>query len=307
MTHNPITDYARVERAIRYLDAHRESQPTLADVARHVGLSESHVQRLFTRWAGISPKRFIQHQTAEVLKSLLRSERSILDASFEAGLSGPGRAHDLILNAEAVTPGDLARAGEGLVIAYGFHGTPFGECLIATTPHGICHLAFTGPVTRQQAIDRLTHDWPRATLRVDRSGTACTASRAFPAPGERAAPGLSIHVKGTNFQLKVWRALLAVPEGGVTTYGALAAAIDEPDASRAVGNAVGKNPISWLIPCHRVLRSTGALGGYAWGPDRKRVMLALERVHHPPRTEYAATPATPRGRSAATRPYARPA
>lgn len=301
MTSNPISDYSRVERAIRYLDAHRESQPTLAQVARQVGLSESHFQRLFTRWAGISPKRFIQHQTAEVLKTLIRSDKSILDASFEAGLSGPGRAHDLILNAEAVTPGDLARAGEGLTIAYGFHHTPFGECLIATTSHGICHLAFTGPVTRQQALDRVKHDWPRATLRADQSGTARAAARAFPAPGERATPGLSIHVKGTNFQLKVWRALLAVPDGGVTTYGALAAAIDEPDASRAVGNAVGKNPISWLIPCHRVLRRTGALGGYAWGPDRKRVMLALERVQR------ESSPVRPLSRSGERRPYARPA
>ena len=301
MTNNPVSDYSRVERAIRFLDAHRESQPTLAEVARQVGLSESHFQRLFTRWAGISPKRFIQHQTAEVLKTLIRSDKSILDASFEAGLSGPGRAHDLILNAEAVTPGDLARAGEGLTIAYGFHTTPFGECLIATTSHGICHLAFTGPVTRQQALDRVKHDRPRATLRADQSGTAGSAAQAFPAPGERATPGLSIHVKGTNFQLKVWRALLAVPDGGVTTYGALAAAIDEPDASRAVGNAVGKNPISWLIPCHRVLRSTGALGGYAWGPDRKRVMLALERVQR------ESPPVRPLSRNGERRPYARPA
>jgi AraC family transcriptional regulator of adaptative response/methylated-DNA-[protein]-cysteine methyltransferase len=304
MTNDPISDYARVERAIRYLDAHRASQPTLADVAQQVGLSESHFQRLFTRWAGISPKRFIQHQTAEVLAALIRSDKSVLEASFEAGLSGPSRAHDLIINAEAVTPGDLARAGDGLAIAYGFHGTPFGECLIATTRHGICHLAFVGPVTRRAALDRLRHDWPRATLRPDQQDTARAVARAFPAPGERAVPGLSLHVKGTNFQLKVWRALLAVPDGGVTTYGAVAAAIHEPDASRAVGNAVGRNPISWLIPCHRVLRSTGALGGYAWGPDRKRVMLALEGVHRPSR---AVSAATPRARSAATRPCARPA
>ena len=295
MTNNPIGDYARVERAIRFLDAHRTEQPSLAAVARHAGLSESHFQRLFTRWAGISPKRFVQHQTAEVLKSLLRTERSVLDAAYEAGLSGASRAHDLILNAEAVTPGDVARAGEGLVVAYGFHPSPFGECLVATTPHGICHLAFTDPVTRRDALNRLRHDWPRATIVADQHGTAAAAARAFPAPGERAAPGLSIHVKGTNFQLKVWRALLAIPDGGVTTYGALAAAIDEPDASRAVGNAVGRNPISWLIPCHRVLRSTGALGGYAWGTDRKRVMLALERVRTMP-------PARSRVRLPALRP-----
>jgi AraC family transcriptional regulator of adaptative response/methylated-DNA-[protein]-cysteine methyltransferase len=272
MTPNPITDYARVERAIRFLDAHRNEQPSLAAVARQAGLSESHFQRLFTRWAGISPKRFVQHQTAEVLKTLLRTNRSVLDAAYEAGLSGP------------------SRAGQGLTIAYGFHPSPFGECLVATTPHGICHLAFTDPISRREAVDRLRHDWPRATIVADQKGTALAAARAFPAPGERATPGLSIHVKGTNFQLKVWRALLSVPDGETTTYGALAAAIDEPDASRAVGNAVGKNPISWLIPCHRVLRSTGALGGYAWGPDRKRVMLVMERARTMPPARSTATP-----------------
>jgi AraC family transcriptional regulator of adaptative response/methylated-DNA-[protein]-cysteine methyltransferase len=278
MTSNPIADYARVERAIRFLDANRAARPSLSAVARHAGLSESHFQRLFTRWAGISPKRYLQHQTAVLLTELLRRDRSVLDAAYEAGLSGPSRAHDLIVNAEAVTPGDIARAGEGLTVAYGFHPSPFGECLVATTPLGICHLAFTGPVSRRDALDRLRHDWPRATLVSDQRGTAAAAARAFPAPGERATPGLSIHVKGTNFQLKVWRALLAVPDGGTTTYGAIATTVGEPDASRAVGNAVGRNPISWLIPCHRVLRSTGALGGYAWGTDRKRVMLAWERV-----------------------------
>ncbi len=289
MTTDPISDYARVERAIRFLDAHRASQPALGDVARHVGLSESHFQRLFTRWAGISPKRFLQHQTAELLKQLIRNERPVLDAAYEVGLSGPSRAHDLIVNAEAVTPGDLARAGAGLRIAYGFHPTPFGEALVATTDRGICHLAFVRPVSRADAVARLRHDWPRADLVPDQRSTAALAARAFPDPAARATPGLAIHVKGTNFQLKVWRALLAVPDGGVTTYGTLAAAIDEPDASRAVGNAVGRNPISWLIPCHRVLRSTGALGGYAWGPDRKRVMLTWERLHVAPprRREYA--------------------
>lgn len=295
MTSNPLSDYARVERAIRYLDDHRAAQPTLAQVARHAGLSEAHFQRLFTRWAGISPKRFVQHQTAAVLSALLRERRSVLDASLEAGLSGPSRAHDLILNAEAVTPGDVSRAGEGLRIAYGFHPSPFGECLVATTKHGICHLAFTGPVTRAETLDRLRAEWPRAELVADQRGTMGAASKAFPAPGERRTPGLSIHVKGTNFQLKVWRALLAIPDGGLTTYGAIAAEIGEPDASRAVGNAVGRNPVSWLIPCHRVLRSTGALGGYAWGPDRKRVMLTIEQLRVPS----TITATMPPGRSAA--------
>jgi AraC family transcriptional regulator of adaptative response/methylated-DNA-[protein]-cysteine methyltransferase len=307
MTSNPVADYARIERAIRYLDAARDAgtPPSLADVARHAGLSESHFQRLFTRWAGISPKRYLQHQAAARLVALLRDRKSVLAASLEAGLSGPSRAHDLVLNAEAVTPGDVSRAGAGLRIAYGFHPTPFGECLVAVTRHGICHLAFIGPVSRAAALARLRNDWPRADLVPDQDVTRGAVARAFPAPGAGPARGLSIHVKGTNFQLKVWRALLALPDGGVTTYGALAEAIGEPGASRAVGNAVGSNPVSWLIPCHRVLRSTGALGGYAWGTDRKRVMLAFEGLRADPGGGAQAGVATPPGRSGATPPVAR--
>ncbi|MBI1808751.1 MAG: bifunctional helix-turn-helix domain-containing protein/methylated-DNA--[protein]-cysteine S-methyltransferase [Gemmatimonadetes bacterium] len=282
MTTDPmITDYARIERAIRYLDARRDAQPALAEVARHVGLSEAHFQKLFTRWAGISPKRFLQHRTAEVVKRLLREQRSVLDASYEAGLSGPSRLHDLIVNAEAVTPGEYQRAGEGVEVRYGFHPSPFGECLVAVTARGICHLAFVHPVSRRDALERLRHDWPRATLVADQAATRRAAMQAFPRPGSAATAALSLHVKGTNFQLKVWDALLRVPDGDVTTYGGIAAAIGDPKASRAVGGAVGSNPISWLIPCHRVIRSTGELGGYAWGPERKRVMLALETTRRP--------------------------
>lgn len=276
-----ISAYARIERAIRYLDAERAAQPTLAEVARHVGLSEAHFQKLFTRWAGISPKRFLQHRTAEVVKRLLREDRSVLDASYEAGLSGPSRLHDLIVNAEAVTPGEYQRAGEGLEVRYGFHPSPFGECLVAVTRRGICHLSFVHPVTRREAVERVRHDWPRATLVPDQSATRAAAMRAFPRPGSTAAASLSLHVKGTNFQLKVWDALLRVPDGAVTTYGGIATAIGDRRAARAVGGAVGSNPISWLIPCHRVIRSTGELGGYAWGPERKRVMLALETARQP--------------------------
>ena len=312
MTSNPISDYARVERAIRFLDAHRESQPTLAQVARQVGLSESHFQRLFTRWAGISPKRFLQHQTAQVVKQLLRDRHSVLDASYEAGLSGPSRLHDLIVNAEAVTPGEYQRSGEGLAIRFGFHPTPFGEALLAVTARGICHLAFVHPVSRRDALDRLRHDWPAAELLADQHATRAAAARAFPAPGAARFAGLALHVKGTNFQLKVWHALLRVPDGAVTTYGDIAARIGDPGASRAVGTAVGSNPVSYLIPCHRVIRSTGELGGYAWGPDRKRVMLALETtravadapaVATPP----VRTPATPPAVRRASASGARPA
>jgi len=295
------SDYARIEKAIRFLDHNRHTRPSLDAVARHVGLSESHFQRMFTRWAGISPKRFLQHQTAQVVKRLLRERRSVLDVTYEAGLSGPGRLHDLIVNAEAVTPGEFQRAGEGLVVRYGFHPSPFGDCLIAVTPRGICHLAFLHPASRREALEQLRLDWPRADLAADQDATRTAAARAFPPPGTTRAPGLALHVKGTNFQLKVWDALLRIPPGQVTTYGGIASAIGEPRASRAVGTAVGSNPVSYLIPCHRVIRSTGELGGYAWGPDRKRVMLALEVRREGPRAEHASD-----GRRAAHRWSPRP-
>ncbi|MFI5231939.1 MAG: methylated-DNA--[protein]-cysteine S-methyltransferase [Gemmatimonadales bacterium] len=276
-------DYARMERAIRYLDANRAGQPELADVARHVGLSAAHFQRLFTRWAGISPKRFLQHRTAQVVKRLLRENHSVLDASYEAGLSGSSRLHDLIVNAEAVSPGEYQRAGEGLVVKFGFHPSPFGECLIAVTPRGICHLAFVNPVTRGDTLERLKHDWPRAELRADQSVTREAMARAFPNEVSARQSPLSLHIKGTNFQLKVWEALLKIPDGAVTTYGDIAAALDAPGASRAVGSAVGSNPVSWLIPCHRVIRASGELGGYAWGIERKKVMLLKEQMAPRPR------------------------
>lgn len=270
------TDYARIERAIRYLDRERASAPSLADVAAHVGLSESHFQRMFTRWAGISPKRFVQYRTAELVKRLLRERRPVLETTYEAGLSGPGRLHDLVVNAEAVTPGELQRGGLGVTVRYGFHPTPFGDCLIAVTARGVCHLAFVEPVTRREALARLEHDWPLAQLVPDQDATRAAAAKAFPPPGSSALPSLALHVKGTNFQLKVWNALLQIPPGEVTTYGAIARNLGDPNASRAVGSAVGANPVSYLIPCHRVIRASGELGGYAWGVDRKRVMLALE-------------------------------
>ena len=298
------TDYARIEKAIRFLDRERAAAPALADVAAHVGLSETHFQKLFTRWAGISPKRFLQHRTAEVVKRLLREERAMLDVTYEAGLSGPGRLHDLIVNAEAVTPGEYQRKGEGLTIRYGFHPTPFGECVIAVTPRGICHLAFVHPVSRHEALDRVQRDWPEAKLVPDQAGTRLAAAQAFPPPGVARQPGLALHVRGTNFQLKVWRALLEVPVGDVTTYGAIAGAIGDAKASRAVGTAIGSNPVSYLIPCHRVIRASGEMGNYAWGVDRKRAMLALETsrweltspISHPPAAvkPLERRPATPR-------------
>lgn len=272
------TDYARIEQAIRYLDRERAAAPSLAEVAAHVGLSESHFQRMFTRWAGISPKRFVQYRTAEVVKRLLRERRPVLEATYAAGLSGPGRLYDLVVNAEAVTPGELQRGGLGVRVQYGFHPTPFGDCLIALTSRGICHLAFVEPVTREEALARLAHDWPLAQRIPDQDATRAVAAAAFPPPGSGAAPSLALHVKGTNFQLKVWKALLEIPVGDVTTYGAIATQLGDAKASRAVGTAVGANPVSYLIPCHRVIRASGELGGYAWGIERKKVMLRREAM-----------------------------
>jgi len=299
------TDYARIERAIRFLDQPHAAAPSLEEVAAHVGLSEAHFQRMFTRWAGISPKRFLQHRTAEVVKRLLRERRPLLDVTYTAGLSGPGRLHDLVVNAEGVTPGELQRDGAGVTIRYGFHPTPFGECLIAVTPRGVCHLAFVLREDRQGAVAALAREWALATLVPDQQATRRAAAQAFPPPGSSAVPSLALHVRGTNFQLKVWRALLSIPVGSVTTYGDLASAIGDPKASRAVGTAVGSNPVSYLIPCHRVIRATGELGGYAWGPDRKRAMLALETTTPPARTP-AIPPAVHRA-SAAGAPRVRSA
>jgi AraC family transcriptional regulator, regulatory protein of adaptative response / methylated-DNA-[protein]-cysteine methyltransferase len=268
------TDYTRIAAAIRHLDEHWREQPTLADLSAALGMEELALQRLFTRWAGISPKRFLQHRTAEAAKRFLREGPNVLDASWESGLSGPGRLHDLIVNAEAVTPGEYRRGGEGVGISYGFHESPFGECLVAQSSRGIVHLAFIDPVPRREALARLRSEWPAATIREDPRATSATASRVFTAT--RTGAPIALHVRGTNFQLKVWRALLAIPEGSFTNYGQLARAVGSPRGARAVGGAVGSNPISYLIPCHRVLRADGGLGGYAWGVDRKRVMVGYE-------------------------------
>jgi AraC family transcriptional regulator, regulatory protein of adaptative response / methylated-DNA-[protein]-cysteine methyltransferase len=266
-------DYVRVERAIRFLAGSVERRPSLAEVARSTGLSPAHFQRLFTRWAGISPKRFLLFLTKEHAMGVLRSSATVLDAAFDAGLSGPGRLHDLLVTFEAATPGEVARGGLGVEVAWGFAPTPFGECLLAVTTRGICHLSFVGPGGRAAAVADLRRRWPRAALREDRPLAERTAARAF-AGAAHGRPGL--HLAGTNFQLKVWEALLRVPSGAATTYADVARRIGRPTAVRAVAGAVAANPVAWLIPCHRVLRSYGGLGGYRWGVARKQAMLGWE-------------------------------
>lgn len=263
------SDYARIEDAIHYIDRNALSQPGLEAVAEHLGLSPFHCQRLFKRWAGVSPKRLLQCLTVEHAKQLLRESTSVLETSFEVGLSGGSRLHDHFVALEAVSPGEYQRRGEGLTIRYGFADSPFGEALIASTERGVCALSF--PQDRERATDWLRGEWPGAALRPDRGAAREMAAKAFEGDGR-----VPLFARGTNFQVQVWRALLAIPAGEVTTYGRVARAVGRPRAARAVGSAVGANRIAFLIPCHRVLREVGVTGGYRWGTDRKRAMLAWE-------------------------------
>jgi AraC family transcriptional regulator of adaptative response/methylated-DNA-[protein]-cysteine methyltransferase len=267
--------YRQMGRAIRFLADHYLEQPTLEDAASAAGLSEFHFQRLFTRYVGVSPKNFVGHLTLRHAKALLADGASVLDAALDAGLSGSSRLHDLSLKIEAMTPGEYARGGAGLTIEYGFHPSPFGLALLMTTEKGLCGLAFADDDGESEALADMKARWPKAQFREVPGGTADIARRIFGERTENQSP-LGLHLLGTPWQIKVWQALLAIPEGQLTTYGAIARSMNNDKASRAVGTAVGRNPISYLIPCHRVLGSDGALHGYHWGLARKRVMLAVE-------------------------------
>ncbi len=268
-------DYTRVEQAIRYLEANYLSQPALDEVAASIGLSEFHFQRLFTRWVGISPKRFLQYLTKEHAKRLLAGRGGLLEAAYESGLSGPGRLHDLFVSTEAVTPGEYKQAGAGLEIRYGFHATPFGQCLIALTARGVCGLSFVEPGGEEAALAGLRARWRKAVLVHDPASTGAVVERLFRPAGRPAGP-MALYLSGTNFQIKVWEALLRIPAGSVVTYADIAVAIGMPDAARAVGSAVGSNPIAVIIPCHRVIRKDGSFGDYHWGSARKKALLGWE-------------------------------
>ena len=263
--------YARIGRAIRYLSENYAKQPDLDAAASVAALSPHHFQRLFTRYVGVSPKSFVANLTLEHAKAELTKGASVLDAAIDAGLSGPSRLHDLCVKVEAMTPGAYAKGGEGLTIRYGFHPSLFGTALVMATEKGVCGLAFGDDGEDAEMLSDMTGRWPRAHFVEDAAATASYAERIFATKGE-----VPIVLIGTPWQIKVWRALLAIPRGKVTTYGALAARISEAKSARAAGTAVGRNPISWLIPCHRVLGSDGALHGYHWGLTRKRAMLAYE-------------------------------
>jgi AraC family transcriptional regulator of adaptative response/methylated-DNA-[protein]-cysteine methyltransferase len=270
-------DFARIAKSIRFIDSHFREQPRLTTIAAQAGLSEFHFNRLFRRWAGVTPKQYLAFVTGSEARGEIIGPSSVLDAAYAVGLSGPGRLHDLIVTLDAVTPGELKGLGRGITLHYGFSETPFGDALLATTPRGLCHLAFVETGERETAVSGLRDRWRNADFARDDARAQEFANRIWGSAAAAGAP-LSLNVAGTNFQLKVWQALLDVGAHGRTTYSALATTIGAEGSARAVGNAVGANPIGWLIPCHNVLRRDGALGGYHWGEDRKRAILAWDSL-----------------------------
>jgi AraC family transcriptional regulator of adaptative response/methylated-DNA-[protein]-cysteine methyltransferase len=274
-----VEDYQRIEKAIHFLAQNYHQQPSLGDVARRVNLSEYHFQRLFRRWAGISPKRLVQFLTLGHAKKVLEDSRSVLDAAYDAGLSGPSRLHDLFVSVEAMTPGEFKAKGAGLKINFGFHPSPFGECLLAVTERGICGLGFLGQGGRRQALEDFKRRWPAAEFQQNLKKTRNAVARIFSRKKGNGRNPVELLLMGTNFQVKVWEALLRIPPGSMVCYEDLARWLGKPSAARAVGSAVGRNPISFLIPCHRAIRKMGITGDYHWGAARKRAMLAWEAAH----------------------------
>jgi len=268
-----MTDYERVENVIRHLTRHYVEQPDLRSLASVARVSEFHFHRLFSRWAGITPKALVKFLTAKHAKALLRQSQSVLDASLDAGLSGPGRLHDLLVSLDAVSPGEFKNYGAGMAVHYGFHASPFGTCLIGATARGICHLSFVGDDGEAAALRELNSEWPNAVFRHDQKSARELATEIFQ---RRRSEKIPVLLVGTPFRLKVWEALLKIPPGRVVSYHDIARSIGSPTACRAVGAAVGANPVSYLIPCHRVIHETGIVGNYRWGRERKLAMLAWE-------------------------------
>ncbi|MDP2121147.1 MAG: bifunctional helix-turn-helix domain-containing protein/methylated-DNA--[protein]-cysteine S-methyltransferase [Hoeflea sp.] len=270
-------DYDLVRRTIERISLDYQAQPSLEDIASYLGVAPGRLQKTFSRWAGLTPKAFLQAVTLDHARRLIGHEGlPLLDASFELGLSGPGRLHDLFVTHEAMSPGDFKTGGAGLSIRYGFHPSPFGTAVIMATERGLCGLAFADPGEEQAALEDMTRRWPGARFAPDQEATGPYVDRIF-SPGHwRADQPLRIVMIGTDFQVRVWEALLRIPLGAASTYQDVARAIGKPSASRAVGAAVGRNPISFVVPCHRALGKSGALTGYHWGITRKRAMLGWE-------------------------------
>jgi len=271
-----MTDYERIAMAIEFIKKQAHLQPSLHDIASHIGLSSSHFQRLFSRWAGISPKRFLQTLTLEYAQQLLQeTDMSVFDVSTNIGLSSGSRLYDHFVQLTAVTPAEYKQRGKSVDIFFGIHTTPFGHAFIAVTTRGICQLVFVDQQTKQELLQNLIQIWPLANCVEDTKITAETIKQLFSLETPNEKP-LSLWVKGINFQINVWRALLMIPDGELQSYKQIAQHIGNPKATRAVGTAIGANPVAFLIPCHRVIRQSGELGGYRWGLTRKQAMLVRE-------------------------------
>lgn len=274
MSTQEIINYHRIEDAINYIKTNFKEQPDLDVVAEKVNLSPFHFQRMFTDWAGISPKKFIQYLSLDYAKGILKNNQATLfDAAFETGLSGTGRLHDLFINIEGMTPAEYKNGGKALAINYSFAESPFGYIIVASTAKGICYMAFADD--RDYAFKQLVAQFPNANYNQVVDGMQQEALFIFKKDWSQLS-NIKLHLKGTSFQLKVWEALLNVPMGGLATYSFIAKTIHRPTASRAVGSAVGDNPVAFLIPCHRVIKSTGEFGQYHWGPNRKTAMIGWE-------------------------------
>jgi AraC family transcriptional regulator of adaptative response/methylated-DNA-[protein]-cysteine methyltransferase len=268
-----MTDYERIEKAIVFLKQNFKQQPDLDEVAKQVHLSPFHFQRLFKEWAGVSPKKFVQFLSVEYAKDLLKQNLSLLDTSFETGLSGTGRLHDLFINVEGMTPGEYKNGGQDLQIQYSFAETIFGDVIIASTPKGICYLSFVS--NEQKETENLFKLFPNANF-VQKTDLIQQNAMKFFRADWKDLQKIKLHLKGTPFQLKVWQSLLKIPLGNVSTYTAIANSIQNPGAMRAVGTAIGSNPVAFLIPCHRVIKSSGIVGEYHWGSNRKTAILGWE-------------------------------
>lgn len=269
-------DYIIVIQILKYLDNNFKKQPELDEISRQVKLSPFHLQKVFSRWVGISPKKFIQYITLENVKKILNESRSVLNATYESGLSSPGRTHDLFVNIEAVTPGEYKNKGIGLSIYYAYHDSPFGYALFAVTDRGICGLSFHDSIDDSGGLDYLRENWQNAELVKDSTRTQYYYDKIFSKGMIQSNNKIQILLKGTNFQLKVWDALLRIPAGKLCSYHDIAKMISLPNANQAVGNAIGANPVSYLIPCHRVIKNMGVIGNYHWGPIRKKAIIGWE-------------------------------
>ncbi|ANT67754.1 bifunctional transcriptional activator/DNA repair enzyme AdaA [Aeromonas hydrophila] len=274
-----MSDYARIADAIRFIASQVARQPTLDEIAAHVHLSPFHFQRLFSRWAGVTPKRYLQVLTLERAKALLQESRPLLEVANTLGLSSGSRLYDHFVQLEAVTPGEYKQRGAGLVIDHGVHDTPFGQAFVALTPRGVCNFSFLDDQAPQTPLSALAQSWPEAELREAPSRTQGVIHTMFDGSKTQDRP-ISLHVSGTNFQISVWRALLQIPPAKVVSYAQVASAVGNPKAARAVGLAVGANPVALMIPCHRVIQQNGKLGGYHWGETRKQAIHAWEAARY---------------------------